>query len=63
MCGEGMYEMTNFGEPADGQWPQRRDDPRHGTLLICPHCEAEHLTVIDTTPGIPVLRVRGLKRD
>ena len=40
MCGEAMYEMTSLGEPKDGQWPERRDDPRFGTLLICPHCDA-----------------------
>lgn len=62
MCAEVMYEMTSLGEPADGHWPVRRDDARYGTLLMCPHCEAEHLTVVDTTPGVPnVLRVRGLK--
>ena len=62
MCGEVMYEMTSYGEAKDGQWPARREDPHLGTLLICPHCEAAHVTIVDTTPGIPnVLRVRGLK--
>ena len=62
MCGDVMYEMANFGEPKDGRWPERREDPQFGTLLICPHCEAEHLTGIDRTPGVPnVLRVRGLR--
>jgi hypothetical protein len=62
MCADVMYEMTSFGEARDDQWPARRDDPRYGTVLICPHCDAEHLTVVDTTPGVPnVLRVRGLK--
>lgn len=60
MCGDVMYEMTSLGEAKE--WPPRREDPRFGTLVICPHCEAEHVTTHDQTPGVPgVLRVRGLK--
>ena len=34
----------------------------YGTLIICPECEAEHLTFIDETPGHPrVRRIRMLK--
>jgi len=62
MCGDVMYAMTNLGEALDGAWPERRDDPRYGTLLVCPHCDAEHLTVAETTPDGPnILRIRGLK--
>jgi len=62
MCAEAMYEMSNYGEPKDGLWPERREDPRYGTLIICPHCESEHLTALDRTPGVPpVLRIRALK--
>jgi len=62
MCGDGMYEMENFGAAKDGKWPATREDPRFGTLLICPHCEAEHVMGVDRTPGAPnVLRVRALK--
>ena len=62
MCGDTMYEMDSLGEAKDGQWPERRDHPRYGTLLICPHCDAEHIATIDNTHGVPnVLRVRALK--
>lgn len=63
MCGEVLYEMTRFGEPADGEWPPMKEDPRHGMLMVCPQCEAEHLTWLDErVPGIaPVRRIRGLK--
>lgn len=62
MCAEGMYEMESYGQAKDGKWPEMRADARYGTILICPHCEAEHLTAIDRTPGVPeVLRVRALK--
>jgi hypothetical protein len=63
MCGEVLYEMTNFGEPSTGVWPPLRDDPRWGTVLVCPECDAEHLTFLDDkVPDIsPVRRVRCLK--
>lgn len=62
MCAEALYTLTPYGEPADGVWPPLVEDDRYGTLLVCPHCGAEHLTSIDTTPGQPpVRRVRMLK--
>ena len=48
MCADVMYEMNHLGEPAGGHWPERREDLRYGTLLVCPHCDTEHLTVADT---------------
>ena len=63
MCGETLYEMDRYGQPTDGQWPPLREDPRYGTLLVCPECGAEHVTFLDDrAPGAPVVRrVRGLK--
>ena len=63
MCGSVLYTMTNYGEPEDGRWPPLREDPRHGTLVVCPECEAEHETwVDDKVPDLPpVRRIRGLK--
>lgn len=62
MCGDVMYHLTSLGEAVDDQWPERRADARFGTILVCPHCEAEHITTIDNTPGAAgVLRVRALK--
>jgi hypothetical protein len=54
--------MTNYGEPVDGVWPPTVEDEKYGTLIVCPYCEAEHVTFIDTTPGHPpVRRIRMLK--
>ncbi|MGH7819656.1 MAG: hypothetical protein ACREQ9_07780, partial [Candidatus Binatia bacterium] len=57
------YEMDRFGAPVAGAPVPLRDDARYGTLLVCPGCDAEHLTYLDDripdTP--PVRRVRGLK--
>jgi hypothetical protein len=62
MCGEILYEMNRYGEPNEGKWPPLREDPRYGTLLVCPECDAEHLTFLDETPGAPVVRrIRSLK--
>lgn len=62
MCDEELYKMTNYGEPEDGAWPPmvRGRAGQHADRL--PHCEAEHVTFIDTTPGHPpVRRIRMLK--
>ena len=62
MCAEELYQMSNYGEPADGKWPPMVEHEKYGTLIICPECEAEHLTYIDDTPGHPaVRRIRMLK--
>lgn len=63
MCGEVLYEMTPLGEPVNGKWPPLRDDPDYGVLLVCPLCEAEHVTFVDDrVPDVPaVRRIRGLK--
>jgi hypothetical protein len=62
MCAEELYKMSNYGEPANGVWPPMVEDEKYGTLLVCPHCEAEHITFVDSTPGHPpVRRIRMLK--
>jgi hypothetical protein len=63
MCGGVLYEMTAFGEALNGKWPPMRDDPGHGLLIVCPECEAEHLTWMDErVPDVPpVRRIRGLR--
>ena len=62
MCAAELYRMENYGEPADGKWPPMVEHETYGTLIVCPECEAEHLTFIDETPGHPrVRRIRMLK--
>jgi hypothetical protein len=63
MCGEVLYELGSYGEPADGVWPPLREDERYGTLLVCPGCDAEHVTYLDRTipDRPPIRRVRGLR--
>jgi len=62
MCASELYEMTNYGEPATGKWPPMVQDETYGLVLVCPECEAEHLTFLDDTPGHPpVRRIRMLK--
>jgi len=62
MCAAELYRMSNYGEPADGTWPPMREHQSYGTLIVCPECEAEHLTFVDDTPGHPpVRRIRMLK--
>ena len=62
MCASQLYRMGNYGEPADGNWPPMVEHATYGTLIVCPECEAEHLTFVDETPGHPrVRRIRMLK--
>ena len=45
MCADELYRMSNYGEPADGNWPPMVEDEKYGTLIICPRVRggAPHL--------------------
>ena len=32
MCADELYQMSNYGEPADGNWPPMIEDEKYGTL-------------------------------
>ena len=45
-------QMSNYGEPADGNWPPMIEHDKYGTLIICPAVRRSTSPLSTTPPAI-----------